>query len=225
MTGNFSQDFCDRCVRETSAANGELGLPQQQNYQHGNLQHGHYQQQGYQQQQQQQHMQMGFPLQTPISSYGPTYPQNGRLQPGFDHTYMRATDFNMAQRQGIPNGHPQWPTGQEYGQGLLNVRPSVSSTNINTESSRPYSANPPSAIPQGYLDHNSEYERMTRSDPGPRRISPANGPYTLNPGPPRQCKGLGCELFGGVEYNGYCSNCFLEITKHEAVNMNSKLQL
>ena len=37
----------------------------------------------------------------------------------------------------------------------------------------------------------------------------------------QNCKGLSCEFFGCEEFGGYCSGCFMNITKKEAAKQGN----
>lgn len=54
------------------------------------------------------------------------------------------------------------------------------------------------------------------NDPAPTSFPNPVAAGVLNQPALQNCKGLSCEFYGSKEYGGYCSSCFLDITKVEA---------
>ena len=56
---------------------------------------------------------------------------------------------------------------------------------------------------------NSNYRNVPRNNPNPTRNQPTNVQR-------KHCLKVGCQFFGDESYGGYCSGCFLEMTKEES---------
>ena len=99
-----------------------------------------------------------------------------------------------------------------------------------------YSAEPPARVCQICMKTPPPYERQEpvygmqnppygmQSPPPYERQEAAYGrvvnapPETVK----QKCKGLDCQFYGDNEFRGYCSECFLNITKQEASQKQSK---